>query len=130
MIETLPQWAQIGFWGIMIIFSYFFTYTVGHNKARDTWRTWLEKDREHYKKKAIKDADTIALLTDGLGGTCPRCKGFGVLGKDGSSECLVCGGTGVRDLSVLREQNEVIISKAISDCDATKKRLQSLLTNN
>lgn len=80
-------------------------------------------------KKALEVARfRIAELADGLGGKCGFCKGYGVLGEDGSSDCWDCGGTGLRSLSEYKVSAQSILAKAERECTNTLEKIKEIRT--
>ena len=111
----------------MIVFTHFIAWVHGYEKSKRFWLGLLNESRERNKEYRKLTEMRVAELADKVGGKCPTCKGWGVVGEDGSSDCLTCCGTGVRDLSHLKDQNEIILKLAINQCDTTRLKLQEML---
>jgi hypothetical protein len=88
-----------------------FSCMAAYSYGRKSWNFMIER----YKKALDKARFRIAELTDGLGGTCGNCKGYGVLGENGDGDCWECGGTGLRSLREYQDIQKKILDKAESD---------------
>lgn len=80
--------------GMGCLLSPLFTYMHGYEQGRKSW-DFLNK---RYKDALERAKFKIAQLCDGRGGICERCRGFGVTGSGGQSDCWDCGGIGLRSL--------------------------------
>jgi hypothetical protein len=107
-------------WILMGLVFYLISLEVAHKKGRESWK--FMNDR--YKKALELARFKICELADGLGGKCEKCKGYGVLGEDGNTDCWDCGGTGLHSLRDFRFDAITHLEQQEKQANAFIKRIK------